>query len=58
MICLQNNHEPIINLSSNMLAWKLWQRDPYSWKQKAYVCKYYQECNYLLVDEAYPSEAR
>ena len=32
---------------SNMLAWKIWQRYPYSWKQKVYVCGYYQWRNKL-----------
>jgi hypothetical protein len=30
---------------ANMLAWKIWQRHPYSWKQKVYVCEYYKERN-------------
>jgi tRNA A37 N6-isopentenylltransferase MiaA len=25
-----------------MLAWKIWQKYPYSWEQKVYVCEYYQ----------------
>lgn len=30
---------------ANTLAWKIWQKYPYSWEQKAYVCEYYQERN-------------
>jgi hypothetical protein len=30
---------------ANMLAWKIWQKYPHSWKQKVYVCEYYQERN-------------
>ena len=32
---------------ANMLAWKIWQRYPYSWKEKAYVCEYHQWRNKL-----------
>jgi hypothetical protein len=31
--------------AANMLAWKIWQKYPHSWKQKVYVCEYYQERN-------------
>ncbi|MBE0536418.1 MAG: hypothetical protein IH624_12185 [Phycisphaerae bacterium] len=30
---------------ANALAWKIWQRYPYSWKQKSHICEYYQQRN-------------